>query len=101
MSEIDIQKSIMKYLCIRQIYCWRNNTGRRGTVQYGKKGSADIIGLLPSGKFLAIEVKTATGKQSEVQAEFQNGIEGNNGVYILARSTDDLQRQLIPYMKVN
>ena len=99
MSEIDIQRSIMQYLHDSNIYCWRNNSGRRGTVQYGKKGSADIIGLLKTGRFIGIEVKTKTGKQSESQAEFQADIEKNNGVYILARSVPDLQSQLIKYMK--
>ena len=95
MTETEIQKEIMAYLTVRQIYHWRNNTGRRGTVSYGFIGSADILGLLPSGRFLAIEVKTETGTQSTDQQEFQLNINMNSGLYILARSVEDVIKKLI------
>lgn len=31
--------------------------GRKRFVRFGEKGAADIIGILPGGRFLAIEVK--------------------------------------------
>ena len=95
MTESEIQKEIMAYLTVRRIYHWRNNTGRRGTVSYGFIGSADILGILPSGQFLAIEVKTPTGIQSTDQREFAMNISINNGLYILARSVEDVIKILI------
>lgn len=89
-AENEIQKEIMDYLRVRCIYHWRNNTGKRGGVTYGFPGSADILGLLPDGRFLAIECKTETGKQSDKQREFQLNIEANNGLYILAKSVNDV-----------
>lgn len=63
-------------------------TGR--IVRFGVVGGADIIGLLrPSGRFLAIEVKSATGRQSEQQRRFQAMVESCGGLYVLARCVED------------
>lgn len=37
------------------------------------------------------EIKTATGKQSQWQIEFQETCEAHGGTYILARSVKDVQ----------
>ena len=92
-SENTVKNDVMDYLKSMNIYHWRNNTGRRGKVNYGYIGSADIIGLLPDGRLLAIETKCKT-KQSKSQIEFQQNIEANNGLYILARSVEDVKRGL-------
>ncbi len=65
-TEHAIQLQIMEYLALKGIYAWRNNSGtlrdRRGIpVRFGKVGSADILGVAPDGKFLAIEVKRPGG----------------------------------------
>ena len=54
----------------------------------GVPGQADIIGCY-HGRFVAIEVKTATGRQRPEQRDWQGAIEAAGGVYILARSVDD------------
>ena len=91
-EENNLTKEIMAYLTVKQIYHWRNNTGRRGTVSYGFAGSADILGLLPSGRFLAIEVKSPTGMQNVSQMIFESHINSNKGLYILARDLKDVER---------
>lgn len=75
---------------------WRMNTGalpdpRTGRIiRFGIPGLADILGMLrPSGRFLAIEVKSATGRQSTQQQAFQRMVESCGGLYVLARSVDD------------
>lgn len=74
---------------------WRMNTGalpdQHGRlIRFGVPGMADIIGLLrPSGRFLAIEVKTPTGRQSEQQRSFQRMVEAAGGLYVLARSVEE------------
>lgn len=55
------------------------------------KGVADIIGVLPNGQFLAIEVKNAKGRQSLEQKIFEKNVKANHGIYILARSIDDVR----------
>jgi hypothetical protein len=63
-------------------------------VSFGYPGSADILGILPGGRFLAVECKSATGKQSEKQKKFQEKIEANGGVYLLVRSEEELWAKL-------
>jgi len=95
-----IQKQILNFLSAYGIFVFRVNTTGvfdpsrkvfRRLGGYNLKGVADILGVLPNGKFLAIEVKTQSGKQSLFQKNFQNQIEKNNGIYILARSIDDVR----------
>ena len=91
-----------------KVYVWSNNTiatsvGKR-FVRAGLKGSADIIGLgkgsvwLPGHPrwyrdigFIAIECKCGKDKQSDEQIEFQKRVESLGGIYVLARSTDDVK----------
>ena len=87
-SEHEIQSLIMDFLVARGVYCWRNNVGRKHNLYFGKKGSADITGLLKNGIRLEIEVKDSKGKQSPEQIEFERMIKQNNGIYILARDLD-------------
>ncbi|HEY1189323.1 MAG TPA: hypothetical protein VGE74_16845 [Gemmata sp.] len=58
----------LEWLAQLRIYAWRNNTGscktRQGHfIRYGQVGSSDVLGILPGGRFLAFECKTATGNQ--------------------------------------
>lgn len=56
----------LEYLKMKGIYCWRQNSG---AVRIGKRfvrftsinGVSDIIGILPDGRFLAIECKREQG----------------------------------------
>ena len=53
-------------------------------------GGADVIGVhKPSGRFLAIEVKTATGRVSKEQENFIRAINKSNGIAGIARSVQD------------
>lgn len=52
-------------------------------------GSSDIIGLTPSGKFLAVEVKTKTGVISKQQQQFIDAVNNQGGVAFVARTVDD------------
>ena len=100
MTENEVKNEIMAYLKIRQIFHWRNNTGRRGTVSYGFPGSADIIGILPTGHFIGVEVKGAGGIQSAKQKDFQLNVNANNGLYILAYSVEDVKTGLAEWLNI-
>jgi len=54
-------------------------------------GWPDITGLLPSGRFIGVECKSKRGRQSPAQEAMQNEIRKRNGIYILARSVEDVQ----------
>jgi hypothetical protein len=101
MRESVIQAEILKEIgALPWLRVWRNNTGalkdQRGQlITFGLKGSADIFGVMaPDGRFLAIEVKTPKGRQSEPQRAFEKMVTAMGGIYILARSVDDVYKAL-------
>lgn len=60
-------------------------------MRFGFKGSADILGILPDGRFLAVECKREKGGVlSKEQIEFRDRIKENKGVYILVHSVEEL-----------
>ena len=83
--EHEIQDQIIRYLKKKQYFFWRNNVGRKHNLQFGLKGSADILGTTQQGIFFAIEVKDHKGKQSPEQKRFEEKVNANNAIYILAR----------------
>lgn len=96
--ENKVIQACFRVLQARGIFAWRNNTGcawiGNRPIRYGLPGSADILGLLPNGRFLAVECKSAKGRQSDTQKTFEELVVKNNGVYILARSAEDLEKTL-------
>ena len=63
--------------------------GKKGFIKFGTKGMADIMGLLPNGRTLFLEVKTATGVQSEDQIAFQERMKELGHEYAVVRSVDE------------
>jgi hypothetical protein len=68
--------------------------GRKRFVRFGTPGLADITGILPGGRALYVECKVGRDKQSDDQAMFQFRVEDAGGLYILARSIEDLEREI-------
>jgi hypothetical protein len=99
-----ILRSILEYLAIRQVFAWRMNTGAgklidgaRHTsrfVRFGFPGCSDIIGILDDGRWLAIEVKSPTGKATQEQLIFLAEIAKRGGVAFIARGIEDVDRHL-------
>jgi hypothetical protein len=54
----------------------------------------DIVGVLPGGKALYIEVKTATGRLSPHQEKFLSILENAGAVAFVARSVEDVMQRL-------
>jgi hypothetical protein len=98
--ENRVKTEVLKYLKLRQIKAWSNPSGavriRPGKfMSFGKKGSADIIGLLPpNGKFLAVETKAPDGRLSPERKQFLAGIREQGGVAVIARSWTDVDQVL-------
>lgn len=106
MKESAIQRAILDYLAARGILAFRMNTGAMAGeyngkprfLRFGVVGMADILAFpwWPNDSFKLtmptwIEVKTATGKQSEHQKSFQHQVEQHGHTYIVARSVDDVE----------
>jgi hypothetical protein len=94
-SESDVLSQCLSYLRVKGFWVWRNNTGAARAsggryVPFGLIGSPDIIGVLPDGRFLGVECKSPSGRQSAAQKDFQRKAEERGALYILARSVDDL-----------
>jgi hypothetical protein len=94
MTEAQIQDAIRLELgTIPGLVLWRNNVGsaeRRGVhIKFGVGGAggADLIGVF-HGRFVAVEIKTAIGRQSPEQRTFQQLVERKGGEYVLLRSAE-------------
>jgi len=104
-QETKIQRAIMLALSEAGCTVWRNNTAGawigRTIHQSGAQvtladavmirfglcvGSSDIIGIAPDGRFLAVEVKTATGRPSKEQLTFINHVRAHGGIAGIART---------------
>lgn len=94
-KERDIQRAIIDYLELKKILFIRNNSGAFktdwGFYKFGKKGSPDIVAVQKgTGRFIGIECKAKGKYQTKEQKEFQRLLEKDGGLYILARSLDDV-----------
>lgn len=64
-------------------------------VKFGVPGTGDLVGLIaPTGRMLQIEVKTAKGKQREAQTRMQRIVTQFGGLYVVARSVQDVDAAL-------
>ena len=63
-------------------------------IRYGLVGSCDILGICRGGRFLGIEVKTGSGRLRKEQEAFRDMIQRFGGLYILARSLEDVKKCL-------
>lgn len=94
-SEANIQNSILVALSEAGCLVWRQNTGaykdKTGRViRYGLcVGSSDIIGITTSGQFMAVEVKTKTGRIRPEQQRFIDAVNRAGGRAGVARSVED------------
>ena len=108
-SESSAQAAVLRYLRLDRRVAWvqRFNTGahlteetqgngkpKRRFIRYAFPGCSDLLGQLRDGRFLAVEVKTRTGRVSATQRAFLATVERNGGVAILARSVEDVSQML-------
>lgn len=56
------------------------------------KGGSDIIGIAPDGRFLAVEVKTPTGRIRPEQTVFLDVVRKAGGIAGVARSVEEALR---------
>lgn len=97
MKETNIQQLVRLKCSELGAVVWRNNvgaykdhTGRM--VFFGLcKGSSDLIGMY-KGVFLAIEVKTPTGKLRKEQRLFLDLVRNAGGLAGVARCEDDVKK---------
>lgn len=84
LKESDIQATIRDYLRLRGWYVIRHQQGLGC-----HKGLSDLTAI-NDGITIYIEVKVPGGTQSDYQLEFERQIREHGGIYVLARSVDDV-----------
>lgn len=104
MLEKDIQKTIIDFL---RYYGWlviKNNTVGIYKKSTGKYIPSQAVGLadltiLKGGRVIMLEVKTAKGKQSDGQIEFQENWKEKGGEYYVVRSVEDVEEIILTKYK--
>ncbi len=92
-EESRIKKEITDLLDIRGAYWIRVAGG-----SYSKIGDPDLV-VCYKGRFIALEVKTPTGVQSEWQKTREIQIKTARGVYAIVESADDVEKVLADSIK--
>ena len=92
--EAELKKDIKRYLDGIGAY-WSMIKGGA----HSKPGDPDMIACV-RGRFVGIEAKTYDGVQSNIQKMRQRQIEDAGGIYVLARSVDDVSEAVDKIFKV-
>ena len=102
-KESNILKSVLEWLQWQGVFCWRNNSGNSfiqdkygntRMIKFGVAGSPDILCCLKGGLFCGIEIKCLKKQLTPDQLDFSLKVNKNGGLYILARSIEDVEEQL-------
>lgn len=88
MREKTIENAIKKYLTSNGAYFIKHYANR-----FTRVGVPDIL-CCWRGKFVGIEVKTPTGKLTDLQVYNLEHIKASGGISIVARSLKDVQEVL-------
>jgi hypothetical protein len=94
-----IQAQILTYLKYNRILAYRINSGMikteaGGMVKLAPRGFADIVGVLPGGRALFIEVKTGKNKTTIYQDYFLEEVKKQGALAFVAYSIEDCEYQL-------
>jgi hypothetical protein len=101
-NEAAVMAGCLQLLRLAGVFHWRANCGaahldggrRRRFVRFGLRGCSDILGILPGGRFLAVEVKRPGGKVTEVQRWFLDQITAAGGVALVVSDVRQLEELL-------
>lgn len=103
-TEAPVQRAILQYLTHLGIFHWRQNaggyadtdkSGRRHVYKMSSvSGVSDILGILPGGRMLCIEVKSRTGKLRPSQRDFLERAGRAGALAFVARSVKDVETAL-------
>lgn len=86
MAEKEITSAIMRYLkSVPECFCWKEHGG-----VYGTAGLPDIICCL-KGRFVAFEVKTASGRLTKLQEAAMRKIKAAKGEAFKVTSVEDVK----------
>lgn len=94
MRETTLTRAVLDFLHELGFIAWRQNVGvamfKGRRVEFGFRGLADIGGILPDGKYLAVETKVGSNDLTSEQKEFLTATGKSGAVAIVARCLDDV-----------
>lgn len=102
-TENQVKKSFQDFATQRGVFVWRCNSGSlvfnradgsKAFLDLAPTGTADVIGLLPDGRFLGVEVKRPDKWPTKEQIAWMQRVNKNNGVAIWADNLATLDRLL-------
>jgi len=107
--EAYVQREILRLWGAHpRVRLWRANAGRAlvptaagglRSMQVNIPGCPDLIGWLsPQGTFIGIECKGDGGKLREEQKAFRDRLIADGGIYVEARSVEDVDAALMVYL---
>jgi hypothetical protein len=94
MTHGDLVNEVTLALSAAGALAWKNNTGvlrdvNNRPVRYGCVGSPDVLACV-KGRFVGVECKVGKDRQRTEQKAFAAATDRAQGLYILARSVDDV-----------
>lgn len=102
--EADVLRDCLTWLALHGVFAFRVNSGAFAGVHKGKRrfvrfnsepGLSDVLGILPDGRFLAVEVKRPGGPgPTPEQLSFLDRVRQLGGVGLVVRSVEDLVQAL-------
>lgn len=102
MTEAQLTRAIVDALNgIPGVWVWRMNTGRRGGVQFGLRGQADITGVLRDGRRVELEVKLPGGRVEPHQVAFLERMRQSGALAEVVRSVDDALTLILAVSKLS
>lgn len=105
LSEYTIETKILEWLAGTGLgFFWKNTSGgfhdgKRWRVHqspFAIRGTSDILGIV-SGRLIALEVKTDTGRVDPAQVAFLNKVRVCGGLSAVVRSLDDTKAQFLAW----
>ncbi|HYT89672.1 MAG TPA: hypothetical protein VEL76_13275 [Gemmataceae bacterium] len=103
-TEQDLVRQVLQLLKLRGVLCWRQNqgaaryrseSGRSRFVRFSSMpGIADVLAVLPGGRFLACEVKIGRNQTTPEQAAFLAAVRSAGGVAAVIRDVRELDALL-------
>lgn len=94
MGEAAQYRQIIDFVNSTGCWAYRNSTGGKAKYRFGKKGQADISGVIfRTGQRLEIEVKCPGGTLSSAQEDFLYNIRCRGGVVLIVESLADVVKE--------
>lgn len=103
MAESDIQRDILSWLTRHGVFHWRVALGPIKHAGVGRRanpmsGHPDIAGILPGGRYFAVEVKTTEGRISPLQKSWLDRLNAGGAMAFVVRNADEIAEKLLKYL---